>query len=137
MLLTSILDARFVLPTAVACADYSGGAVVADSGNHRLRQIRSDGVTVTVAGGSGRGLKDGEGDGALFNGPTGVTRDLAGYGDRFVVSERHNAALRNVYLHSEGLNSAAGSRRGDATTSAVAFAATLAVATAVLMNRFG
>ena len=65
VLLTSILPARFALPSAVACGDGRGGAVVADTGNHRIRQIRSDGVTVTVAGGLTHGLADGDGVAAL------------------------------------------------------------------------
>ena len=48
---------------------------MADTGNHRIRQVRADGVTVTVAGGLGGGrLQDGEGGFALFDRPVGISR---------------------------------------------------------------
>lgn len=125
VLLTSILEARFSLPMGVACGE-GGGAVVADTLNHRVRQVRGDGVTVTVAGANSRGMRNGNGDGARFDAPAGIAYDARNR--RMVVADRDNAAIRLVRLNSEALlESAASSLRGSqghvATSTLVALAA--------------
>ena len=138
VLLTSILEASFALPTAVACGDTAGGALVADTANHRVRQIRSDGVTVTVAGGENKGMVDGDGTFALFDGPAGITRDSTG--TRIIIADRGNAALRNVYLNSEALQISAGGRAQAARRAAAGgttLAAALLAAAMLLHDRAG
>lgn len=101
LLITSRLSARFAFPTGVACDDGHGGAVVADSSNHRIRQIRNDGVTVTVAGLSARGLADGVGGDAQFDRPFGITYDARD--NRYLVVDEVNAVVRSVSLRSDAL----------------------------------
>ena len=60
VLLTYQLAAQFALPYGVACAA-DGGALVSDTGNHRVRRVRTDGVTVTLAGTEDVGMLDGAG----------------------------------------------------------------------------
>jgi sugar lactone lactonase YvrE len=70
--------ARFSFPNGVA-ADSAGNLYVADSGNHTIRQVTSDGVVTTLAGSAGQsGSTDGTGGAALFNFPRGVAIDSAG-----------------------------------------------------------
>lgn len=133
VLLTSILNASFTLPMAVACGDPQGGVLVADTANHRIRQVRSDGVTVTIAGGDTHGLTDGEGPYAHFNGPSGITADETG--TRFIVVDGKNSALRNMYLNSEALkltSTAPRGRAGRTSAGAVTAVAAMLLATAAL-----
>src|SRR5688572_21465246 len=67
-------EAKFSTPNnAVAC----GGAVfVADSGNHAIRRITSDGTVTTWAGAlAQKGNADGERTAARFNFPMGISAD--------------------------------------------------------------
>lgn len=52
--------------------DGEGNVIVADSGNHAIRRIAPDGTVTTIAGGNGRGLRDGPAATAQFAGPMGV-----------------------------------------------------------------
>jgi hypothetical protein len=137
VLLTSILNATFAMPTAVACGDADGGALVADTANHRIRQVRSDGVTVTVAGGDTSGMADGDGPFALLNRPSGITVDESK--TRFIVVDSRNSALRNMYLNSEALKllSAAprGRARGTGWRETAAAAAVSTLLAAALLHR--
>ena len=128
ILITTRLPARFAQPMGVACDDGHGGAVVADAANQRVRQIRADGVTVTVAGASARGHADGRGDQARFDGPVSITRDDAHKG-RYIVGEQGNAALRQIDLRSGALVSAARRRAAGAGQTA---AAVIAIAVGML-----
>ncbi|RZI44137.1 hypothetical protein EGT07_01530 [Herbaspirillum sp. HC18] len=72
--------ARFNTPNKIAI-DAAGNLFVADSGNHTVRKIATDGAVTTVAGvASGRifGSADGVGAAAQFGTPQGVTADAAG-----------------------------------------------------------
>ena len=138
VLLTSILEAEFALPTGVACQGTTGGAIVADTGNHRIRQVRRDGVTVTIAGGSSRGMADGQGVHARFDGPSGISWDPDLNGDRFVVVERYNMAVRNVYLNIEAMrldSAASGGRTAAVTSGVAAMGAALALCVGARLSR--
>jgi len=76
--------------------DAAGNFYIADSGNHRVRRVRSTtGVITTVAGTGTRGFS---GDGGLataaeFAFPSGVALDAAG---NLYISDRSNARVRKV-----------------------------------------
>jgi sugar lactone lactonase YvrE len=70
--------ARFHTPSGVAVAA-DGTIYVADTGNHRIRRITTDGHVTTVAGSGTPGLRDGTGTQAQFNGPIGIA--IAGHVD--------------------------------------------------------
>jgi sugar lactone lactonase YvrE len=70
--------ARFSSPTGIA-ADVAGNVYVADTGNALIRKIGPGGEVTTIAGTAGNhGYADGIGSSALFQSPTGITRDSAG-----------------------------------------------------------
>ena len=77
--------------------DGAARVYVADSGNHRLRLIRSDGgplVVETLAGsGSAGGWQDGAADQALFLSPRGVARDSMG---NLYVGDSDNHRIRVI-----------------------------------------
>ena len=50
----------------------SGDVIVADSWNHAIRRIAPDGMVTTVAGGNGKGARDGPAVTAQFAGPSDV-----------------------------------------------------------------
>lgn len=93
VLITTILSARFTLPEGVAC-DGEGGAVVADTLNQAVRLVASDGITVTLAGGRGRGGVDGSGGGARFAEPAAIAFVPSKH--RAYVVERGNQKVRRV-----------------------------------------
>ena len=68
--------AYFYRPWGMAL-DASGNVIVADSGNHAIRQISPDGMVTTIAGGNGKGVRDGPGALAQFAEP----RDVAVHAD--------------------------------------------------------
>lgn len=70
------LQARFHTPSALA-RDASGVLYVADTGNHAIRRIGTDGQVTTLAGGL-RGFADGPAAQARFDGPMGIAVDAAG-----------------------------------------------------------
>ena len=85
--------ARFNNPKGVA-VDNAGVIYVADSGNHTIRKIASDGVVTTVAGAVGLTcLTDGTGNVARFNNPYGVAVDGAG---NLYVADRSNRLIRKI-----------------------------------------
>ncbi len=91
--------ARFKGPAEVAL-DRSGTLYVADSGNHLIRKVTSDGVVSTFAGryvvDHGTpvgGFKDGIATEAQFNFPFGVAVDPAG---NVCVSDSRNHCIRKI-----------------------------------------
>ncbi len=70
-------QARFVLPRGLA-VDGSGNVIVADGLNEAIRAIAPDGTVTTIAGGSGKGARDGPCEEAQFGWPTGVAVDADG-----------------------------------------------------------
>lgn len=72
VLLTSTVPARFALPQGVACFGSGGSVLVGDTYNNRVRQVDTNGVTVTVGGSGLAGLRDGAGTTAELNKPSGL-----------------------------------------------------------------
>jgi sugar lactone lactonase YvrE len=65
-------DAQFNRPAGVALGA-AGAVLVADTGNHTLRQIAADGTVTTLAGTAGKpGAADGAGSAASFDSPMGL-----------------------------------------------------------------
>ncbi len=85
--------ARFNAPLGLALAA-NGDLFVADSGNHAIRRITTDGNVTTFAGGLEQwGAADGMGDQARFNGPVGLVFDKAG---NLIVADSFNHAIRKI-----------------------------------------
>jgi sugar lactone lactonase YvrE len=88
--------ARFRYPTGLA-VDSTGGLIVADTGNHRIRRVDYDHfqriAVVTTLAGSKQGIDDGRGSGAEFNGPQGVTVDRQG---TVYVADTGNHRIRRI-----------------------------------------
>ena len=129
VLLTYQLAAQFALPYGVACAA-DGGALVSDTGNHRVRQVRTDGVTVTLAGTEDVGMLDGAGSLARFNEPRGLAQREDG---SIWLAESGNHAVRRIFVFSE-IQSSAAYRTAHAPP-AVAAVLGIAVVVTVLRSR--
>ena len=88
--------AQFDFPHGVA-VDSSGILYVADSRNHRIRKITSEGVVTTLAGGvdtSGNGgYLDATGTNARFDFPSGVAVDSSG---NLYVADTTNHRIRKI-----------------------------------------
>lgn len=85
--------ARFYSPLGIACDD-RGNAYVADTGNHTIRKITTDGRVSTLAGRPGApGSVDGPGSAALFDTPYGIAVDPTG---NIFVSDHFSAVIRKV-----------------------------------------
>ena len=69
-------EVSFNGPSGMAL-DAAGNVIVADFGNHAIRRIAPDGTVTTIAGGNGRGVRDGPVATAQFAGP----RDVAVHAD--------------------------------------------------------
>lgn len=90
------LDAEFNQPTDVY-VDSQDNLYIADTGNHRIRRISSDGTVTTVAG---TGIAGSEGDGgpatqAQLNQPTGITMDAFG---NLYIADSGNHCIRQVQV---------------------------------------
>jgi len=70
------VQASFSSPAHLA-VDAQGFVYVADTGNHRIRMVRDDGLVSTIAG-SVKGFKDGIGSAAGFDSPVGLLIDHLG-----------------------------------------------------------
>ncbi|MGI9089059.1 MAG: hypothetical protein ACR2HH_15165 [Chthoniobacterales bacterium] len=85
--------ARFNSPAGVA-VDSGGNVYVADSSNHTIRQVTSDGVVTTLAGLAGSsGSADGTGSAVRFYYPRGVAVDSGG---NVYVADTSNQTIRRV-----------------------------------------
>ncbi len=87
--------AQFDAPQGVA-VDNSGFVYVADSSNHRIREITSGGVVSTLAGTGTAGFMDGASNVARFNQPFGVTVD--GLGNLYVGGTWRNNRIRRIIV---------------------------------------
>jgi sugar lactone lactonase YvrE len=84
-------QARFDGPEGVAVGN-GGRILVADSGNHAIRQIGVQGVVSTLAGGAGFGRIDGLGTAARFFYPAGIA--AASNGSLYVVDSGNHLVRR-------------------------------------------
>jgi sugar lactone lactonase YvrE len=87
-------SAQFRYPNDVA-VDAAGTVYVADTWNHMIRRITTDGRVDGWVGGSAElsGSSDGNGGLARFNYPSGITVDTAG---NVYVSDRSNHTIRKI-----------------------------------------
>lgn len=85
-------SAKFNNPQAVS-VDVGGVVYVADTANHRIRQIALDGTVSTIAGDGTAGLTDGVVTQARFNSPRGLAVDQNG---NIYVADTGNAAVRLI-----------------------------------------
>lgn len=83
-------EARFHTPCGLAVAS-DGAVIVADTGNHRLRRIGTDGSVTTLAGTGEAGSSDGLLSTARFDEPTGVA--VGGDGTIYI-AEAGSSVLR-------------------------------------------
>jgi sugar lactone lactonase YvrE len=83
--------ARFDHPRSLLSLP-SGAVLVADQGNHAIRQVEQDGSTTTLAGGQA-GYQDGQGDQARFRNPMGMALYVDG---TVLVADRLNHRIRQV-----------------------------------------
>lgn len=89
----NLKDAMFCMPSGIA-ADADGNIYVADTGNHCIRKINSDGVTSLVAGvPENAGLKDGSCEEALFMEPASVA---VGKDGTIYVADAGNQRIRKI-----------------------------------------
>jgi sugar lactone lactonase YvrE len=84
--------ARFDTPSGLAI-DAAGILYVADTGNDAIRRVDAQGTVTTIAGGHGRGDRDGHALDARFNGPVGVA--VSGGGDIYV-ADTYNHRIRRI-----------------------------------------
>ncbi|MBL8171205.1 MAG: hypothetical protein JNJ50_23805, partial [Acidobacteria bacterium] len=70
-------NARFYAPAGIAI-DKDGNIIVADYGNHAIRQIAPNGAVTIIAGNGQYGSQNGVGTGARFAYPSGVAVDNDG-----------------------------------------------------------
>jgi sugar lactone lactonase YvrE len=86
-------EAGFSKPSGIT-VDATGNIYVADTGNHTIRKITSEGIVSTYAGLPGlSGISDGAGSSARFNGPVGIAFDQAG---NLYVADYGNSTIRMV-----------------------------------------
>ncbi|HXE42859.1 MAG TPA: NHL repeat-containing protein [Candidatus Baltobacteraceae bacterium] len=86
-------NALFSDPAAIV-ADTNGNFFVADSQNHAIRKITTNGVVTTFAGQLGiSGSGNGTGTGAQFNSPSGLAFDNSG---NLFVSDTGNHLIRKI-----------------------------------------
>jgi len=85
--------ARFTNPLGVA-VDRSGNVYVADTGNHTIRKITSDGLVTIFAGNAGMpGSTDNTGTAARFNIPVGIALDRSG---NLYLADENNHTIRKI-----------------------------------------
>lgn len=86
-------SARFNRPGSVA-ADAAGNAYIADTKNHTVRKIDTNGTVTTLAGVTGTpGYIDGPASSARFNHPVDLSLDAAG---NVYVFDSYNRVLRKI-----------------------------------------
>ena len=73
--------------------DDLGNLLIADTYNHRIVQVGSDGVLTKIAGVGFPGFADGQASAARFNRPTGLSFDAIG---ALLVADRMNHRIRKV-----------------------------------------
>lgn len=90
---SSAMDAQFRNPVGIA-VDKAGKTIyIADSGNHKIRKVTSDGKVTTLAGDGSPGYKDGTGASAQFNNPLHIDVDDKG---NVFVADCANHRIRRI-----------------------------------------
>lgn len=84
-------NAQFFQPSGIA-VDAQGNIYVADTRNHKIRKITSDGEVSTLAG-SIKGFGDDTGDKARFDSPVGIAVDAEG---TLYVADAGNHRIRKI-----------------------------------------
>jgi hypothetical protein len=84
-------QARFNFPKGM-CITEGGVIFIADTWNHRVRAINTDGTVVTVAGTGNAAKKDGAASEAEMNGPSGVLY----YSGTLYISDMWNNCIRAI-----------------------------------------
>lgn len=87
----TLSSALFYNPMDIA-VDNAGNLYIADTGNHRIRKITTDGMVSTLAGGT-IGANDGTGSAAQFYYPEGVAVDSGG---NVYVGDASNHRIRKI-----------------------------------------
>jgi DNA-binding beta-propeller fold protein YncE len=82
------------MPSGIA-VDTNGNIWVADTFNHRIRKITSQGEVTTLAGSSSKGEADGKGTVARFSMPSGIAVDTNG---NILVADRDNHRIRKIII---------------------------------------
>lgn len=86
------LAVRLNGPSGIAI-DKAGVLYVCDSGNDKIKKIWPSGKTVSLAGGTGGGMANGQGAAALFENPTGICVDFS---ENCYVLDRGNLRVRKI-----------------------------------------
>ncbi|MBD8034284.1 NHL repeat-containing protein [Solibacillus merdavium] len=86
------LEAAFNEPAGLAIAN-DGTIIIADSANHAIRKITTDGNVTTIAGNGVLGLEDGDGKSARFNSPHDIAIDSKG---NIYVADALNHVIRKI-----------------------------------------
>ena len=86
------LDAEFDSPAGVAIDD-DGNVYIADTGNHSIRKIASDGSCSLLAGTGIAGFQNGDGSVAQFDSPEGIAVDASG---NVYVADTQNHRIRKI-----------------------------------------
>lgn len=89
--------ARFHSPRAII-SDSKGNLYIADTRNHAIRKIDTNGVVSTIAGGEQAGFRNGPGTQALFNEPIGIAMDEQG---NLFVADSNNHRIRMIKPNGE------------------------------------
>jgi hypothetical protein len=89
-------EARFTQPRQMVL-DNEGNLVIAEQGNHCIRQISPEGVVTTVVGIAGKsGEDDGDPDNAKFNAPWGLAIDRRD--GSIYIADRSNKKIRKLTI---------------------------------------
>ena len=88
-------EAAFNSPAGLIVAK-DGSIYVADTENHAIRKVSTDGTVVTIAGNGEHGLEDGKGTEAKFYSPSDVAIDSKG---NIYVADTLNHAIRKISVN--------------------------------------